>query len=50
MSIRFQFSTGRTRCEAAIRRNVAPMTKDRPLAADVEAVAEMVREGIFTAS
>jgi histidine ammonia-lyase len=35
------------RAIAAIRRKVAPMTMDRPLAADVEAVAEMVRSGAF---
>ncbi len=32
---------------AAIRKHVARMTRDRPLSADVTAVAEMVRSGAF---
>jgi histidine ammonia-lyase len=35
------------RAIAAIRKKVARMTKDRPLSADVDAVADMVRGGTF---
>jgi histidine ammonia-lyase len=37
------------RAIAAIRKRVPRLTADRPLTADVEAIAEMVREGIFIA-